>query len=80
MLSLPLSPHIPRLEVHPANDEGGNVDAGGEVVQVVKDTRSDGRRGEGAGDRVWQSLDSPLLVVEDEHVLVNNKFVIAGEK
>ena len=75
-----LSLHKPGLEVHPADSEGGNVDAGGEVVQVVKDTRCDGRRGESAGDRVGQTLDAPLLIVEDEHVLVNDEFVIAGEK
>ena len=27
----------PGFEVHPADGEGGGVDAGGEVVQVVKD-------------------------------------------
>ena len=74
-----ISLHKPGLEVHPADGEGGNVDAGGEVVQVVKDTRRDGRRGERAGDRVGQPLDAPLLIVEDEHVLVNDQFVVAGE-
>ena len=29
---------MPGFEVHPANGEGGGVDAGREVVQVIEDT------------------------------------------
>ena len=36
----------PGLEVHPADGEGGSVEAGGEVVKVVKDAR-----------RYWLSAD-----------------------
>ena len=91
---------MPGLEVHPANGEGGGVDAGREVVQIIEDTScyrlrrnvknisfmctqnysSSYRRCKCARDGVGQPLDALLLIVEDEHVLVDDELVVAARK